>query len=161
VGALQRLTNMGVENYLVASTLSGVLAQRLVRRVCGNCGKNERPDSRLLQRIGWAVEDYQHATFRSGEGCKECHFTGYKGRVPILELLVLTEGVRECIMEKSTASKIRATSRDESGMLTLLEYGLLKASQGETTVEEVLRFLPRLTKPRSLNELKRQTGSHL
>jgi type IV pilus assembly protein PilB len=161
VGALQRLTNMGVENYLMASTLSGVLAQRLVRRICGNCGKEERPDPRVLQRIGWAAEDYQHARFRTGKGCKECHFTGYKGRVPILELLALTEGVRECIMEKSTASKIRAASRDESGMLTLLEYGLLKAAQGETTVEEVLRFLPRLAKPRSLNELKRQTGSHL
>jgi len=161
VGALQRLTNMGIENYMVASTLSGVLAQRLVRRICDHCGKDVRPDPRLLQRIGWSAEDYSQAQFRIGNGCTECHFTGYKGRVPILELLSLTEGVRESIMKKSTASQIRAVSHDESNMLTLLEYGLLKAAQGETTVEEVLRFIPRKVKPRSLNVLKRQSGSHL
>ena len=161
MGALQRLTNMGVENYLIASTLSGVLAQRLVRRVCEDCGKDHRPDPRILQRVGWGPDDCRTAHFRAGEGCKECHFTGYKGRVPVLELLVLTEGVRDGVMAQATSSQIRAVSREESNMMTLLEYGLLKAAQGETTVDEVLRYIPRLTKPRSLSELKRQTGSHL
>ena len=160
VGALQRLDNMGIESYLIASTLSGVLAQRLVRRICEHCVEDHRPDSRTLQRLGWAPEDCASAHFRRGEGCAECHFTGYKGRVPVLELLVLTEGVRDGIMGHHTASQIRKVSREESNMLTLLEYGLLKAAQGVTTIDEVVRYVPRLTRPRSLIELKRQTGSH-
>ena len=159
VGALQRLDNMGVESYLIASTLSGVLAQRLVRRVCEHCGTDRRPDPRLLQRVGWTSDDCA-ARFRHGPGCPECHFTGYRGRVAVLELLVLTEGVRDGIMGRHTASQIRKVSREESNMLTLLEYGLLKAAHGETTLEEVVRYIPRLTRPRSLMELKRQTGSY-
>ena len=161
VGALQRLSNMGIENYLIASTLSGVLAQRLVRRVCDSCGKEHRPDPRMLQRIGWAPDDCRSAHFRAGEGCKECYFTGYRGRVPVLELLILSERVREGIMARCSSAQIRAVSREESNMMTLLEYGLQKAAGGETTIEEVLRYIPRLTKPRSLNELNRQTGIHM
>ena len=93
--------------------------------------------------------------FRKGTGCGHCQYTGYKGRVGIFELLILDEMVRSAIVAQKTSQDIRKISIESTGLVTLLEDGLLKAAAGLTSVDEVLRSLPRLQKPRPLPELQR------
>ena len=160
IGALMRLRNMGVEAFLVASAISGVLAQRLLRQVCESCAEVVEPEPRELKVIGWSREHARGGRYRAGRGCAACHFTGYHGRVPVFELLVPNESIRDAVMEDSSASQIRRLCLSGAGMVTLLEDGLIKAAQGLTTVAEVLRYLPRLVRPRPLAELRRMTGAH-
>jgi type IV pilus assembly protein PilB len=158
IGGLLRLMNMNIEAFLISSTVVCVLAQRLLRRVCKKCSKPMQPDVADLQLLGCSSESVQGADFAEGEGCSYCHFTGYKGRVAVFESLVLSEAVREAILERKTSTQIRRISVETSGLVTLLEDGLVKAARGETTVSELRRTLPRLSKPRDLQELRRLTG---
>lgn len=158
IGALLRLMNMQIEPFLIASTIASVLAQRLVRRVCGECASERDVDARLLQLVGWTRGDCRDAAFRRGTGCEHCQFTGYKGRVAVFESLLPSEAVRDAITNGESSSKIRELSLESTGMLTLLEDGLLKAARGETTLEEVRRHLPKIGTPRPLNELQRMSG---
>jgi general secretion pathway protein E len=135
-GAITRLQDMGVEPYLLASVLSGVLAQRLVRRICQSCRVPHAPDPADLLAIG--VTDSGGAELYRGEGCDACRKTGYKGRVGIYELFVLSEEIRSLILRKAPTSEIRRAAMD-GGMLTLREDGWRKARAGQTTVEEILR----------------------
>lgn len=160
IGGLLRLLNMDIEAFLISSTVVCVVAQRLIRKVCSECARPIEPEVRELQLIGWTSADCEHAEFLAGRGCETCHFTGYKGRVAVYEALVLNEAVREAILKRQTSAHIRQISVETSGLITLLEDGLVKACAGHTTLREVRRHLPRLSKPRPLNELRRLTGSN-
>ena len=93
-----------------------------------------------------------------GGGCSDCRYTGYRGRVPVFELLVLNEPVREAILARKPSFEIRRISTESTGLVTLLEDGVVKASRGVTSISEVLRCLPRLDPPRPLQELRRLLG---
>jgi type IV pilus assembly protein PilB len=160
IGGLLRLMNMNIESFLIASTVVCVLAQRLLRKVCSKCSQAAQPDVQDLQLLGCSSESVQGAFFAAGEGCAHCHFTGYKGRVAIFESLVLSEAVRDAILERKTSSQIRRISIETAGLVTLLEDGIVKAARGETTIAELRRTLPRLSKPRNLQELRRLTGKN-
>lgn len=161
IGGLLRLMNMNIEAFLISSTVVCVIAQRLLRRVCPECSHSAEPDTSDLQLIGCTPESVQGARFAIGDGCSTCHFTGYKGRVAVFESLVLSEAVREAILERKTSAQIRRISVETSGLVTLLEDGLVKAADGQTTLAEIRRTLPRLSKPRNLQELRRLTGSNV
>ncbi len=135
-GAITRLQDMGVEPYLIASVLSGVLAQRLVRRICQNCRVPDAPDPGDLLAIG--VTDGHGVELFRGEGCEACRKTGYKGRVGIYELFIITEEIRSLILRKASTGEIRRVAV-EQGMVTLREDSWLKARAGFTTIEEILR----------------------
>ncbi len=135
-GAATRLEDMGAEPYLVSSVLTGVLAQRLVRRVCQQCRASHVPDPADLVAIGIG-QDHGTELWR-GRGCDACRGTGYRGRTGIYELLRVTEDVRSLILRKAPAGAIRHHARD-TGMMTMTEDGWAKARAGITTVEEVLR----------------------
>src|SRR3989454_501539 len=136
-GAIPRLQDMGVEPYLIASVLSGVLAQRLVRRICQSCRVPDAPDPGDLLAIG--VADGHGVELFRGEGCEACRKTGYKGRVGIYELFIITEEVRSLILRKASTGEIRRIAVEQGGMSTLREDSWAKARAGLTTVEEILR----------------------
>ena len=159
IGGLLRLMNMNIEAFLISSTVVCVIAQRLLRRVCPACSAPVEPDVADLQLLGCTVDSVQGGRFAAGAGCSACHFTGYKGRVAVFEALVLSEAVREAILERRTSEQIRRISVESSGLVTLLEDGLVKAACGQTTLAEIRRTLPRLSKPRNLQELRRLTGT--
>jgi general secretion pathway protein E len=135
-GAITRLQDMGVEPYLIASVLAGVLAQRLVRRICQQCRVADAPDPGDLLAIG--ISDSHGVEFFRGEGCDACRKTGYKGRVGIYELFIITEEVRSLILRKASSGEIRRLAV-EHGMSSLREDAWAKARAGFTTVAEILR----------------------
>ena len=135
-GAITRLLDMGVENYLISSALIGVLAQRLVRVICRKCIEPVKVSSILISEMR-THEQGSINTFH-GKGCKECSDTGFRGRVGIYELLVVDDSIRQHILNKSTSQEIREMAR-KKGMTTLREDGWKKVAEGITTVEEVLR----------------------
>jgi len=135
--AVTRLTDMGVEHYLVSSSLVSVLAQRLVRVLCPDCRKPYAADGDQLRKEGWEGASGPLTLFRA-EGCAHCAHTGFVGRVGIFEFMELDEGIRREIVARADASTLRATAR-ERGMRSLKEDGWLKIASGQTTVEEVLR----------------------
>jgi len=149
-GAVARLLDLGVEPYLVASSLYGVLAQRLVRQICPQCKSPYQPSTSELSRLarvnpesGANLGDFKGESeiFR-GSGCSECMNTGYHGRRGIFELLTVNEDVRDLITHRAKASNIKSAAM-AGGMSTLRQHGLMKIAQGETTVEEVLRVTGR------------------
>lgn len=159
VGSLLRLINMDIETFLIASTVVAVVSQRLVRKLCPQCAEPYRPTPTDLQRLGYLPADLGANTeFKHIVGCRECRYTGYRGRLGVFELLVLDELVKDAILQKKTSYEIRRICLQSTGMVTLLEDGIAKAANGETTVSEVLRHLPRLSKPRPLSEIKRHLG---
>ena len=159
IGGLLRLMNMQIESFLISSTVVCVVAQRLLRMVCNDCAEAYIPSSTEYGRLGYAAKDLVGARFRLGRGCKQCRFTGFRGRTAIFELLVMNEAVKEAIMLSKSSSEIRRISMETSGMVTLFEDGLVKAANGLISIQEVLRDLPRIGMPRSLGELKRILGS--
>ncbi|PID72181.1 MAG: secretion system protein E [Desulfobulbus propionicus] len=159
IGGLVRLLNMDIAPFLVSSTVVSVLAQRLLRKVCPNCAADVQLTPMQLQRLGCTPADIVGANFKKGRGCSECKHTGYKGRIGVFELLVLDEVVRNAILDQKTSYEIRSLSIQHSGLMTLLEDGMVKAGDGITTIEEVLRCLPLLQPPRPLMELRRLSGN--
>jgi type IV pilus assembly protein PilB len=149
---------MDIAPFLVSSTVVCVLAQRLLRRVCPECAMETAITPVQLKRLGVSAEDLLGARFIKGRGCSACKQTGYRGRIGVFELLVLNELVRSAILEQRTSYEIRQISIEHSGLVTLLEDGLVKAATGITSVDEVLRCLPKLDRPRPLAELKRLLG---
>lgn len=132
--AFTRLMDMGIEEFLVASTVQGVLAQRLVRRICPHCSTSYRPLPGELE----LVPDWQGVDFKKGTGCDECNGIGYRGQVGLFELLVTNEEVERLIMERANVGKIREVAiRD--GMITLRADGLRKVAAGLTTLTEIIR----------------------
>ncbi|MFQ6102857.1 MAG: GspE/PulE family protein [Candidatus Glassbacteria bacterium] len=136
-GAVARLIDMGVEPFLIASSLVGILAQRLVRLVCQECKEVILPDDELLGRIG-IPEKKGDVVFYRGQGCGACKGTGYKGRTGIYEVLIVDKEMRELIARGTSSMGVREHAV-RSGMVLLREDGLSKALEGITSVEEVLR----------------------
>ncbi|MBW1712151.1 MAG: Flp pilus assembly complex ATPase component TadA, partial [Deltaproteobacteria bacterium] len=136
-GALTRLMDMEVEPFLIASSLSGVLAQRLVRRICPNCKTETDWPAALLGKLGLSPED---GPFYKGQGCKTCLGTGFWGRSGIYELLVVDEPIWQVIVDRAASGRIEALAV-ERGMRTLIQDGGLKVKTGITTPEEVLRVV--------------------
>jgi len=134
--AITRLQDMGVEPYLVASVLEGVLAQRLVRRICAACRVPDTPNAADLEALG--IEGAGGRPLSRGRGCDECRGTGYRGRTGIYELFPITEDARSLILKRAPSREIRRCAI-EAGMVTLRMDGWLKACEGVTTVEEILR----------------------
>lgn len=138
-GALTRLEDMGIPRYLLTSTINGVLAQRLVRRLCPHCKTPTQIEPTLLKSSGLErfMPQGQTQVYRAS-GCKECSNTGYRGRVAIHELLVLDGAIHKAILEGADATILHQTARNQ-GMLTLYEDGLRKVAAGVTSLDEVLR----------------------
>jgi len=134
--AVTRMVDMGVEPYLVSSSVIGVLAQRLVRTVCPACKEAYTPTPEELEDIG--LKGAGKLKFYKGKGCPKCMNTGYKGRIGIFELMILDEEIRNLTVAKHPAEEIRKKAIS-SGMVTLKDDGIKKIKSGLTTVEEVLR----------------------
>jgi type II secretory ATPase GspE/PulE/Tfp pilus assembly ATPase PilB-like protein len=134
-GAATRLIDMGIEPFLISSSVIGILAQRLTRKVCEHCKKTYSATPDLLKSLGIAGSA---ATFHRGEGCPACKNTGYQGRVAVFELMELNEAIRGLIIAKASSSSIK-TAASQAGFRTLRQEGMLKAAAGVTSVEEVLR----------------------
>jgi len=138
-GAVTRLVDMGVEPFLISSTLMAVLGQRLVRTVCKNCRTPFEPTEDQLSLLNLTPHDLGDKTFHYGRGCQTCNDTGYKGRKGIFELLVVTEPVRALINERAPTVVVRQKAV-ELGMVTLREDGLRAIFEGDTTIEEVVKY---------------------
>ncbi len=136
--AVTRLVDMGVKPYLAASTVEAVLAQRLVRKVCPSCKKPHQPTEDELAALDIKEKDAKNVTFYQGTGCSECSHTGYKGRLAIFELLIVSDSLRELFFEKVSSSVIRDKACEE-GMRTLRRDGIKKVFAGMTTLAEVVR----------------------
>jgi type II secretory ATPase GspE/PulE/Tfp pilus assembly ATPase PilB-like protein len=127
---------MGVEPYLVSSVLEGVLAQRLVRRICAACRVPDTPPLADLQALG--IDPHARYSLFRGKGCDECRGTGYRGRFGIYELFPITEEVRSLVLRRASTPEIRRQAV-EGGMVSLRLDGWMKAREGLTTVDEILR----------------------
>jgi type IV pilus assembly protein PilB len=138
-GVVSRLIDMGVEPFMLSASLEGVLAQRLVRRICNRCKAAYEPDEALLSQLGLSPYDIGDKTFYFGKGCSECNQTGYKGRKGLYELLKVTDPIRAMINEKAPGVVIRQKAM-ELGMSTLRADGLRCIFDGITTIEEVLKY---------------------
>jgi type IV pilus assembly protein PilB len=158
IGGLIRLMNMEIEAFLISSTVVCVVAQRLLRCVCPDCAETYVPTPLDLSRLNVSGSDLAGGEFKIGRGCKLCRFSGYRGRVGIFELLVMNEMVKNAILTNKSSYEIRRISVETSGMVTLLEDGLVKGAAGLVSINEIITDLPRLGKPRPLAELKRILG---
>ena len=138
-GAVTRLIDMGVEPFLISSTLEAVLGQRLLRSICRHCRTNYEPSNTLLTELGISRQDIGEKQFFYGKGCNSCNNTGYKGRKGIYELLRVTDPIRELINERAPTVTLKQKAV-ELGMITLRQDGLRSIFAGNTTVEEVLRY---------------------
>jgi len=138
-GAVSRLVDMGVEPFMISASLEGVLAQRLVRRICTHCRTPYEPDEALLSRLGLTPYDIGDKTFYFGKGCNECNHTGYKGRKGLYELLKVSDPIRSLINDKAPNVVLRQKAM-ELGMSTLRADGLRCIFDGVTTIEEVLKY---------------------
>jgi type IV pilus assembly protein PilB len=136
--AITRLADIGIEPFLLTATLQGILAQRLVRRVCKGCKEEYEPSDEVLRRLGIDRALIGGKKFAQGRGCETCNFTGYKGRMAITEILVVDERLRELMLSGASTSQL-ARAAVESGMSTLRDCGLQAIFSGSSTVEEVLR----------------------
>jgi type II secretory ATPase GspE/PulE/Tfp pilus assembly ATPase PilB-like protein len=137
-GAVARLLDMGVEPFLVASSVIGIMAQRLVRKICSQCKEVHKPRAETLLALGLKPEVGDRVTMYHGKGCEACKFLGYKGRVGIYEIFPISETIRSLTMERKSASLIKEQALKE-GMKTLRQDGWEKVKAGVTTIEEILR----------------------
>jgi type II secretory ATPase GspE/PulE/Tfp pilus assembly ATPase PilB-like protein len=135
--AISRMVYMGIEPYLLASTVNLIIAQRLIRRICDQCKEPTEINEGVRQRLKITPEMVTNSTFYQGRGCKACGGTGYHGRLPIFEFLVMDPEIRDKVSTGATESKIRQMSR-EKGYRGLLASGVSRMLQGVTTAEEVL-----------------------
>ena len=136
VSVLFRLIDLGVEPYLISSTLVGIVAQRMVRRICSHCRAPSQPS--VEEQIAYEEEmKEQSTTFYSGAGCNLCANTGYRGRTGLFELLVMSEKIRRMLLSNTSAGDIKAEALKE-GMVTMKRDGMLKVKEGITSVSEVL-----------------------
>ncbi|MFL6596030.1 MAG: GspE/PulE family protein [Chthoniobacterales bacterium] len=138
-GAVTRLIDMGVEPFLISSTLEAVLGQRLLRTICPNCRTTYQPNESLLDQLGLSRRDIGDRNFYYGKGCDTCNNTGYKGRKGIYELLKMSDPIRELINARAPTVVLKQKAI-ELGMVTLRQDGLRSIFEGDTTIEEVLKY---------------------
>jgi type IV pilus assembly protein PilB len=139
-GSITRLLDLGIEPFLISSAVIGILAQRLVRTPCPSCKVSQSPSADTIEKAGGALRLPPDAKWVAGRGCEACQQSGSKGRLAIHELLVVNDEVRELISNRASEQAIRRAAR-KAGMRTLLEDGILKAAQGLTTLEDVVRVV--------------------
>jgi type IV pilus assembly protein PilB len=144
--AITRLVDIGIQPFLVASSVMAIMAQRLVRKVCPKCKVRYEPPAHLLNGIGLRPEIVKKANFMRGKGCSHCNKTGFRGRMGIFELMTMTAQVREMAFKGESTLNVRKMARKQ-GMHTLFEDGIIKVLKGQTTLEEVLRITQREIAP--------------
>jgi type II secretory ATPase GspE/PulE/Tfp pilus assembly ATPase PilB-like protein/RNA polymerase subunit RPABC4/transcription elongation factor Spt4 len=144
VASITRLQDMGVKPYLIASALEGILAQRLVRKVCRYCKTEESPDEGLVDLLKIPSGLIEGVVYK-GKGCEKCNHTGYLGRTGIFELFVMNDDFRHFISSSYKEAELIAMARS-AGMKTLIEEGIVKVQRGETTLEELIRVIGPQTK---------------
>ncbi len=130
--------NMGIEPFLVATSVNLIQAQRLIRRVCADCKTEHQTPPEALADVGFSLEEARTLKTYVGRGCKTCNDTGYKGRIGLYEVMEITDEIRELILVGASSLELRKRAIDD-GMITLRESGLHKIRAGVTTVEEVVR----------------------
>ena len=135
---INRLMNMGIEPFLVASSVNLICAQRLVRRICTHCKSDNPHAAQALVEAGFTPDEAQKVMPKKGTGCDKCNSTGYKGRVGLYEVMEIGEELRELILVGASGLELRRKAVDE-GMITLRRSGLHKVMEGVTTIEEVAR----------------------
>jgi type IV pilus assembly protein PilB len=135
---ITRLVDLGVEPYLLSATLEAIIAQRLVRRICEECKKEYEPSEEELFELELSPEMVRGKRFYYGEGCKRCNGTGYKGRQGIFEIMLLSEKLKQLVIDGVSTAELRKAARAE-GMRTLREAGILAIYDGYTTIEEVVK----------------------
>ena len=139
--AVMRLADMGIETYLIAATVQGIMAQRLCRKVCSNCKEPYRVPAHFLSKFGYKPEDPNaQVTLYEGKGCEECRYKGYKGRVGLYELMTINEEIAELVVRRAPVADIRDAAK-ANGMRELREDGLIKILEGMTTPDEVMRVV--------------------
>jgi len=136
--AIARLLDLGLEPFLVTATLEAVVAQRLVRRICVNCKEEFQPTEEMLMELELTPDEVKGRTFYYGRGCDYCNNTGYRGRMGIFETMVMTDEIRELVMQHASTHLLRIQARKQ-GMRTLRESGLMAIFDGTTTIEEVVK----------------------
>ena len=137
-GTISRLMNMGIEPFLVASSVNLICAQRLVRRICTQCKEDHPTPPEAMTTAGFTADESKTVMPKRGKGCERCNGTGYKGRVGLYEVMEITEELRELILVGASALELKRKAVDE-GMITLRRSGLRKVIEGVTTIEEVAR----------------------
>ncbi len=137
--AVTRLVDIGIQPFLVASSVMAIMAQRLVRKVCIKCRQRVEPPAHILAGLGLRPEIAKKANFMKGKGCATCNKTGYKGRMGIYELMTMTNTIREMTFKGESTQSLRKVARKQ-GMRTLFEDGMIKAMKGLTTIDEILRI---------------------
>jgi type IV pilus assembly protein PilB len=135
---ISRLVNMGIEPFLVATSVNIIQAQRLIRRICANCKEDVHLPPEALVEIGFSKDEAKTLKIYKGKGCPNCNNTGYKGRVGLYEVMEITDELRELIIIGASAMELRRKAI-ELGMITLRESGLYKIREGITTIEEVVK----------------------
>ncbi len=135
--SITRLLDMGVEPFLIASSVTCIIAQRLVRKLCPQCKKLFKPDAAMIKSLGLTAQEASKIKFYEAVGCKDCTDTGYKGRLPIFEVMQMTPTIARLTIESADANRIRETAMKE-GMKLLLHDGVEKIKEGLTTIDEVL-----------------------
>jgi type IV pilus assembly protein PilB len=148
-GAVIRLQNMGIEGFLITSSLLGVIGQRLMRKVCTHCAQPETPDEAMLRSLGIDPALARNGNFRRGRGCPKCSGRGYRGRTAAYEVMRMTDRMREAVLRNQGGSALKEIAIAD-GMMTMREAGVRKALEGETTLDEVCRVL--LTDERGDND---------
>jgi type IV pilus assembly protein PilB len=148
VGAIPRLIDLGVEPFLLGATINAVAAQRLVRKICGDCAEEILPTqieiTELQKGLSEVPADYlkgydlQNIKVKKGKGCEKCELSGYRGRLAIFEVLPMEPNIQELVMKKSSPFEIYKAAK-QFGMITMKQDGFLKVLSGETSVEEVVR----------------------
>jgi type IV pilus assembly protein PilB len=136
--AITRMLDLGLEPFLLTATLEGIIAQRLVRRICLNCKTPYEPSDEQLYELELTPSDIEGRQFYYGQGCKKCNGTGYKGRIAIYEMMIMNDRLRNMIMNHASTADLRTASK-EDGMRTLRDSGLLHIFDGVTTIEEVVK----------------------
>ena len=155
VGTFVRLLEMGIEPFLVASTISAVIAQRLVRRLCYDCQIPHRPTPAELRFLNIEREEASGYRFLATKGCSSCAGTGFRGRVAVHEVLVPDDRFRQAVLDRASSSELRVLARTLPEFLTIQEDGILKAMAGITSLQEIIENAPRDTGARSLSDLKK------
>lgn len=136
---VSRLLNMGVEPFLVASSLNMVIAQRLARRICSKCVTDETDTKQeALEKLGFTEEDISKIKLKKGAGCDKCSNSGYKGRIALYEVMTMTDELKEYVLNGASTAELAAEAENQ-GMISLRKAGLLRLQEGVTTIEEILR----------------------
>jgi len=154
VGALLRLIDMQIETFLIASTIVGIVSQRLARRICPECRQRYTPSTQVARAVGIEHRNLVNRAFYRGTGCPICHDTGYRGRIGVYEVLLLDPMIRDAILAKKASYELRKLCLESEGFVTMLEDGINKVYKYATTFEDILQKVPRLQSPRPIEQIR-------